>query len=183
MTDIKTREVTRGSIKTIDRAAASMHHLKVDTIRSRSYDYGSSQESDNAGMYAEDHLERTAGDSAAFASRAGIDLILNSRAQNRDTVSEASGYGAGMMSDTKGSEEVVGNVEQIQRAFREQGVKNILDRHNRTRMADEEVIRNTSEIKDLEISRKSALMKNDERILYSKTSNQQLSSDKLSLLV
>ena len=36
----------------------------------------------------------------------------------------------------------------------------ILDRHNRTRMADEEVIRNTSEIKDLEISRKSALMKN-----------------------
>ena len=33
MTDIKTREVTRGSIKTIDRAAASMYHLKVDTIR------------------------------------------------------------------------------------------------------------------------------------------------------
>ena len=158
MTDIKTREVTRGSIKTIDRAAASMHHLKVDTIRSRSHDYGSSQESDNAGMSAEDHLERTAGDSAAFASRAGIDMLLYSRAQNRDTVSEASGYGAGMMSDTKWSEEVVGNVEQIQRAFREQGVKTILDRHNKARMADEEVIRNTSEIKDLEISRKSTLM-------------------------
>ena len=79
MTDIKTREVTRGSIKTIDRAAASMHHLKVDTIRNRNNDYGNSQESDNAGAYAENHIKRTAGDSAAFASRAGMDMLLNSR--------------------------------------------------------------------------------------------------------
>jgi hypothetical protein len=54
MADIKTRDVTRGTIKTIDRAASSMHHLKEETIRSKALNVSSSHDSEPAGSYAQD---------------------------------------------------------------------------------------------------------------------------------
>ena len=50
MADIKTRDVTRGTIKTLDRAASSMHHLKEETIRNRAADIG--RKADSGGVSA-----------------------------------------------------------------------------------------------------------------------------------
>ena len=102
MADIKTRDVTRGSIKTLDRAASSMHHLKEETIRSKALDINSRQDGETADTYAQGTVERYAGDSAAYAAQAGTELLL----RNRDKPIEASSY-------PQGSE------EQIRQAFRE----------------------------------------------------------------
>ena len=52
MADIKVREVNRGSIKTLDRAASSMHHIKEATVRTRTSDLLFSQGRDTAGRQA-----------------------------------------------------------------------------------------------------------------------------------
>ena len=136
--DIKTRDVTRGSIKTLDRAASSMHHLKEETIKGKYMESGWGQEEHRGDSYAENHVEQYAGDGAAFASRAGIDMLLRSREQ-------ANGYPAefdhgGGPKPPAAPDAGIGGQEQIQRAFKEQGVKNILGRRNRSRMADKEVV-------------------------------------------
>ena len=138
MADIKTRDVTRGSIKTLDRAASSMHHLKEETIKGKYMESGWGQEEHRGDSYAENHVEQYAGDGAAFASRAGIDMLLRSREQ-------ANGYPAefdhgGGPKPPAAPDAGIGGQEQIQRAFKEQGVKNILGRRNRSRMADKEVV-------------------------------------------
>jgi len=68
MADIKTRDVTRGTIKTLNRAASSMHHLKEETIRSKAADISSRSDNESANAYAPDAVEQYAGSSAAFAS-------------------------------------------------------------------------------------------------------------------
>ena len=80
MADIKTRDVTRGSIKTLDRAASSMHHLKEETIRSKMTEIRNRDDGNTANSYAQDTIEHYAGDGAAYAAKAGTELMLRSRA-------------------------------------------------------------------------------------------------------
>lgn len=133
MADIKTRDVTRGTIKTIDRAASSMHHLKDEIIRSKALNISGRQDSESACSYAQDTLEHYAGDSAAFASRAGIEMLLHSRENT------------GNKSDLITAVPSPDCNEQIRYAYREHGVKTIRDRQNKAKMADAEVLRNAEE--------------------------------------
>ena len=81
MADIKIREVSRGHIKTLDRASSSMHHIKEATVRTKTSDlYG--RQDDDADSYAQDSVEHYAGDSTAYAAQAGVELILRSRGEN-----------------------------------------------------------------------------------------------------
>ena len=139
MADIKTRDVTRGTIKTIDRAASSMHHLKEETIRSKVADIYGRHDNENAKTYAQDEAVHYAGDSTAYAARAGVELIHRSRAgmegksdeyihqirQNMHDINDASGN----------------NDEIIHRALRERDIKTIRARQNRKKLADAEVLR------------------------------------------
>ena len=143
MADIKTRDVTRGSIKTLDRAASSMHHLKEETIKGKYMEPGRGQDDYSGETYAENRVEQYAGDSAAYASRAGIDMLLRSREQANGYSAELD-YGGGSKPPAA-SDDGIGGQEQIRRAFREQGVKDILERRNRSRMADKEVARTAEE--------------------------------------
>ena len=143
MAGIKSRDVTRGNIKTLDRAASSMHHLKEETIKGKYMEPGREQDDHSGDSYAESRVEQYAGDGAAYASRAGIDMLLRSR-------EKANGYPTEFdhSSDPKppaAPDVGIGGQEQIQRAFKEQGVKNIIDRRNRSKMADKEVFSTAEE--------------------------------------
>ena len=138
MSDIKTRDVTKGSIKTLDRATRSMHHLKEETIKGKYMEPGREQDDHSGDSYAENRVEQYAGDGAAYASRAGIDMLLRSREQANGYPAEFD-HGSGPK-PSAAPDACFGGQEQIQRAFKEQGVKNILDRRNRSRMADKEVV-------------------------------------------
>ena len=135
--------MTRGSIKTLDRAASSMHHLKEETIKGKYMEPGREQDDHSGDSYAENRVEQYAGDSAAYASRAGIDMLLRSREQVNGYPAELD-HGSGpkppVVPDTG-----IGSQEQMQRAFKEQGVRDILERRNRSRMADKEVARTVEE--------------------------------------
>ena len=143
MADIKTRDVTRGSIKTLDRAASSMHHLKEETIKGKYMEPGRGQDDYSGETYAENRVEQYAGDGAAYASRAGIDMLLRSREKANAYPAEFD-QGRGPKPPAAPDADI-GGQEQIHRAFKEQGVKNILDRRNRSRMADKEVTRTAEE--------------------------------------
>ena len=143
MADIKTRDVTRGSIKTLDRAASSMHHLKEETIKGKYMEPGRGQDDYSGETYAENRVEQYAGGSAAYASKAGIDMLLRSREHSNGYSAEID-YGNGPKPPAA-PDAGIGSQEQIQRAFREQGVKDILERRNRSRMADREVARTAEE--------------------------------------
>ena len=147
MADIKTRDVTRGSIKTLDRAASSMHHLKEETIRSKAAYIHSRNDSDNAGSYAEEHIEHYAGDSTAYAAKSGVEMLLRSRDHSAGEVIESEGAVAGSSSlkPPKTANGAIGGAEQISRAYKEQGMKEILSRRSRSGMATEETLRNTEE--------------------------------------
>lgn len=145
--DIKTRDVIRGSIKTLDRAASSMHHLKEETIRSKAADIRSRIDGDNAGSYAEDHVEQYAGDSTAYAARSGVEMLLRSRNHNAGEVIESEGAAAGnSLKPPITANDAIGGAEQVSRAYKEQGVKEILGRRSKSRMATEESLRNSEEI-------------------------------------
>ena len=154
MADIKTRDVTRGTIKTLDRAASSMHHLKEETIRNRAADIGRKADSESSGSYAQDTAEHYAGGSAAYAAKAGVEMMLQSR--------EKAGYRSEPLPDSlpddadaviipgshkspKTANASSDNAEQVQRAFREQGIKTIRNRQSRAKMAEQEVLRNAEE--------------------------------------
>ena len=143
MADIKTRDVTKGSIKTLDRAASSMHHLKEETIKGKYMEPGRGQDDYSGETYAENHVEQYAGDSAAYASRAGIDMLLRTRERANGYPAEFN-HGGGSKPPAP-PDAGIGGQEQIRRAFREQGVKDILERRNRSRMADKEVARTAEE--------------------------------------
>jgi len=174
MADIKTRDVTRGTIKTIDRAASSMHHLKEETIRGKALNISGRHDSESAGSYAQDTLEHYAGDSAAFASRAGIEMLLHSRENT------------GNKSDLITAIPSPDCNEQIRYAYREHGVKTIRDRQNKAKMADAEVLRNAEEdrltgrIKGASATRKKRLSGYSSRV--GKNHPKPLSSESLSRL-
>lgn len=128
MAEIKTRDVTRGTIKTLDRAASSMHHMKEQTIRSKSLELGSGRDSESANSYAQDTTEHYAGSSVRNIAEDGIDLAIRSRQKMQKNT--------GYPSDIKG---------QTQIAFKEHGIKTIRNRQAMAKMADEEVLRNAEE--------------------------------------
>lgn len=137
--DIKTRDVTRGTIKTLDRAASSMHHLKEETIRSKAVDISERRDNDSANTYAQDEAVHYAGDSSVYAARAGVELIHRSRAGHEGKSDE---YIHQIRQNPHDVNSAPGNNdEKIHRAFREQGIKTIRDRQSRKKMADAEVLR------------------------------------------
>ena len=139
MADIKTRDVTRGSIKTLDRAASSMHHLKEETIRSKITEIRNRDDGNSANDFAQDTIEHYAGDSAAYAAKAGTELMLRSRAgKSIDEVPH-------IAPETRG-ETVMSAV--VQRAFREQGIKTIRSQKAKSRMAEAEVDRVAESVKN-----------------------------------
>lgn len=145
MADIKIREVSRGHIKTLDRASSSMHHIKEATVRTKTSDlYG--RQDDNTDSYAQDSIEHYAGDSAAYAAQAGVELILRSRGDNTGVAAQSveNIQQISLQSATSAAESVQ-NVENIQHAIREQGVKSIQSRLAKVKMTDAEVIRNAEE--------------------------------------
>lgn len=130
MADIKTRDVTRGSIKTLDRAASSMHHLKEETIRSKMTEIRNRDDGNSANDFAQDTIEHYAGDSTAYAAKAGTELMLRSRAGK--SVDE----GSHITPEIRGG---TGMSADVQRAFREQGIKTIRSQKAKSRMTEEEV--------------------------------------------
>lgn len=171
MADIKTRDVTRGTIKTLDRAASSMHHLKEETIRSKALEIGKRHDNESTGSYAQDSAEHFAGDGAAFAARSGVEMMLQSR--------EKSAYSAEPFSDTgepgfhdspkpaKASGVSPDNETRIQQAFREQGIRTIRDRQSRAKMADKEIARNTEADRLTGRIRRASLNRNKKLSRYS----------------
>ena len=147
MADIKTRAVTRGSIKTLDRAASYMHHMKEATIRSKALDIYKRQEGENADTYAQGAVEHYAGDGTVYAARTGAEMIL----QNRHKSFERSNY-------PPSSE------EQIRQAFREQGVKTIRSKQLKAKLADAEVLRNSEESRLAGRIRSASTLTSDELI-------------------
>lgn len=147
MADIKTRDVTKGSIKTLDRAASSMHHLKEETIRSKALDIHDRQDGENADTYALSTVEHYAGDGVAYAAQAGTELLLRNRNKTLETENYPQGSG-----------------EQIQQAFREQGIKTIRSRQQEAKLADAEVLRNNEETRLTGRIRNASTRKSDELI-------------------
>ena len=142
MADIKTRDVTKGTIKTLDRAASSMHHIKEDIVRTKPYEIYANRD-ENPESYAQGRIEQYTGDSTLYVARAGDELIHHSTMKNGGYYDEnteiiqhfdGSSY---LSADSNSNRE-----SEIRRALKEQGIKNIRIRQERNRMADAEVIRN-----------------------------------------
>ena len=132
MADIKTRDVTRGSIKTLDRAASSMHHLKEETIRSKITEIRNRDDGNSANDFAQDTIEHYAGDSATYAAKTGTELMLRSRAEK--SIGEVPHFTPEISGEA-------GVATDVQRAFREQGIRNIRSQKAKSRMTEEEVDR------------------------------------------
>ena len=128
MADIKIRDVTRGSIKALDRAAGSMHRMKEQTVRSIPMDTISHRDNDSPGSYAQDEAEHYAGSSAVYAAKEGMEMAMRSRQKTQEI-----------------AEITQNNEERVQRAYRELGIKTIRNRQSRIKMADAEVIMNSEE--------------------------------------
>ena len=143
MADIKTREVTKGSIKTLDRAASSMHHMKEETIRSKAADISGRYDGDPSGSYAQDTVEHYAGDGAAYASRQGVELILRSRGDENGVVIQGPENIQHSNLNAIDINEAEHKARSIESAFREEGIKAIRGRQEKVRMADAEVLRNS----------------------------------------
>ena len=154
MADIKTRDVTRGTIKTLDRAASSMHHLKEASIRSKAAEISSNNRNESAESYAQESVEHFAGDSSVYAAKAGVELILRAREQNSGETVQSDENIHHLRQELPFSDRTSNkNDEKIHHAFREQGIRNIRSRQAKSRMADAEVdraaeyVRNTRRIR------------------------------------
>ena len=174
MADIKVREVNRGSIKTLDRAANSMHHIKEATVRTKFADiYGNQDNDENA--YAQNRIEHYVGDSATYAARAGVELLQRSRSQTDENaellqcsssqISNNDEYIHRFGADIPVFSEGVGqNDERIHRAARTEGIKRIRGKQQLAKMTDDEVLQNAGEYREGSFTRNSALRRNVENI-------------------
>lgn len=139
MADIKTRDVSRGTIKSLDRAASSMHRMKEQVIRGKSIEIGSGQ--DNSGStYAQETAEHYTGSGARYAVEDGVELMIRNRQKPQKTVGDT-----------------VGMEDRIKAAFREQGVKNIRERQSIKKMADVEVLGSAEEYRNIDLIRKAGV--------------------------
>lgn len=128
MADIKIRDVTRDTIKTLDRASSYTHHMKEATIRSKAAEIGNRNDNDSSSSYAQDTAMDYACDGVAFAARAGVEMFLDSREKPPKSGGGSPDNGA-----------------HIQNAYREQGIKTIRSRQTEAKLADDEVLRNAEE--------------------------------------
>lgn len=166
MADIKTRDITRGTIKTLDRAASSMHHLKEETIRIKAMEGGNRYDNESVGSYAQDVALHYAGDGAAFAARAGAELIQRSRGKAGSFEGEIDE----IIQHNSQKPPEIATYElpvdvKIQQAFREQGIKTIRGRKSRAKMADEEILRNTEQGKLAGQIRRASIGRSEEQPL------------------
>ena len=149
MADIKTRDVSRGTIKTLDRAASSMHHLKEETIRSRASESGNRYDNDPSGSYAQDVTEQSAAAGAAFAARSGIEMLLELRRKASYGSELPAAEGEAVLQsvmNTPGEVTAEADVsDQISHAYRKHSVDMIRGRQRRAKAAKEETIRNAME--------------------------------------
>ena len=131
--DIKTRDITRGTIKTLDRAASSMHHLKEETIRSKAVEIGNGYDNESVGSYEQETAVHYAGDGVAFAAKAGVELIQRTRGKTCSSEGEvAELIQRNSQNPTEIASYNLSTDEKIQHAFREQGIKTIRNRKSRT---------------------------------------------------
>ena len=151
MADIKTRDVTRGTIKSLDRAASSMHRMKEQAIRSKSLEVGSHRDNDSVSSYAQDVTEHYAGSGAVYAAKAGAEMTVRGRQKPQEI--------ADIPPD---------NEDRVQHAFREQGVKTIRNRQSRVKMADAEVIGNAEEYRSGDRIRRAGAGRQQEKIRRSR---------------
>jgi len=135
--DIKTRDVSRGNIKSLDRAASSMHRMKEQAIRSKSLEIGNSRDSESASSYAQETTEHYAGSSARHAVEDGMELMIRNRQKPPETANEP-----------------VAAEERIRTAFKEQGAKTIRDRQSVKKMTDAEVLGNAKEFRNTDLIRR-----------------------------
>lgn len=147
MADIKTRDVTRGTIKTLNRTSSYTHRMKEATIRSKIAEIGSGRESENANAYVHETIEHYAGDGTVYAARAGVEMAIKNRHESPKSASEP-----------------VKTEEQVRQAFREYGAKTIQVRKQSVAMADREVLRNTEEFRQGERTRRDSILKSGTRI-------------------
>ena len=170
MADIKTRDVTKGTIKTLDRAASSMHHLKEETIRSKTADHGRN-DSESAGSYAQNTAEHYAVGSAAYVAKAGVEMMLQSREKASYRSAPLPDPPSGDADDVmlpgnqkppKTANAPPENVEQGLRAFREHGIKTIRDRQGRAKLADKEVLQHAEEERVISRVKRASAIRNKE---------------------
>ena len=147
MADIKTRDITRGTIKSLDRTSSYMHRMKEQAIRIKSLDISDQHDGDSVSSYAQDVTEHYAGSSAVYTAKAGAEMAIRSR-QNPPV-------SADMPLD---------NGDPIQQAFKEQGVKAIRSRQNKARMADVEVFGNAEEYRAVDRIRRVGLGRQEELV-------------------
>jgi hypothetical protein len=145
--DIKTRDVSRGNIKSLDRAASSMHRMKEQAIRSKSLEIGSSRDSESASSYAQETTEHYAGSSARHAVEDGMELAIRNRQKPPETANEPAVA-----------------EERIRTAFKEQGAKTIRDRQSVKKMADAEVLGNAEEFRNSDLIRRAGARRQQELI-------------------
>lgn len=142
MADIKTRDVIRGSIKTLDKAASSMHRMKEQTIRNMSMDTISYRDNDNLSSYAQEETEHYARSSAIYAAKTRTEMAIRSRQKTQEIA------------------EISQNIEdRVRQTFRELGIKTIRNRQSRIMMADAEAIINSEEYKSGDRIRKAGIIR------------------------
>ena len=143
MTDIKTREVLRGSIKTLDRAAIASHHIKEASVRVREFELNTNDDNDsNRGT---DLMAGDDGAAAIYAVRSGTEHLLSSR----DKSTGYDGWNTEITGDVPadaigapGHQDDLPAGETLrQKAAREHSVADITGRKKKARMAEEEVLR------------------------------------------
>ena len=143
MADIKTREVLRGSIKTLDRAAIASHHIKEASVRVREYELNSNDDNDSS--RGTDLMAGDAGAAAIYAVRSGAEHLLSSRDKAAGYDGWTTEFTEDVTADTIGVPGCPGDLPAgevlSQKAAREHAVADITGRKKKARMAEEEVLR------------------------------------------
>ena len=148
MADIKTREVLRGSIKTLNRAAIASHHIKEASVRVREYELNTNDDNDSS--RGTDLMAGDAGAAAIYAARSGTEHFVSSR----DKVAGYDGWNTEFTEDvTADTIGVPGRPSDLpdgevlrQKATREHAVADITGRKKKARMAEEEALRSGERI-------------------------------------
>jgi len=144
MADIKTREVIKGSVKTLDRAASATHRIKEASVRVREYEFHISEE-DNDGSSGIELMAGDVGAAATHVVKSGTERLLGSREQAtgyNDGITEATGnVHADSIALPDLPDDLPAGEALRQKAAREHAVTDITGRKKKMRMAEEEVLR------------------------------------------
>ncbi|MBR0342891.1 MAG: CHAP domain-containing protein [Oscillospiraceae bacterium] len=147
MANIKTRDITRGTIKTLNRTSSYTHRMKDHVIRSKIAEVGNTRNNEESNSYASETVEHYAGSGSAYAAQAGVELLMNNRSGSLRSASEP-----------------VQTEEHVCQAFREYGAKTIQGRKQSAAMADREVVQRAEEFGNNDRIVKDASLKAGNRI-------------------